>query len=251
MFKVDEFDDQIVISLSSRLELVDRAISECSSFFKKNNTSRYDSVEIVLRELLVNAVEHGNKFDITKTVNCEIKQLKDKNRYEITIADQGSGFDTKKLIYNTRQEPTQNRGRGYSIVNAYSDEIVFDNNGATVRAYITLPNETEYEVVTDGKECHITPSGDISAGNAEKLRWALIDMMNRDVNLFVFDCIHVNSIDSVSLSMLINFHNLLLSADSDAKITFMNVNRDINALFMMTRISEIISVRLNEKEGIV
>lgn len=249
MFKVDENEDRISIKLSSRMELVDRTISEGSNFFRKHDIHKYDNLEILLRELLVNAVEHGNKNDITKTIDCEIACLDDKNRFEITIKDQGEGFDTASIGLDTRQDPTQTRGRGYSIINAYADEIQFENNGSTVKVFVTLSGETTYDMRQNGNECVITPSGDITAGNADKLRWILVDMLNKKVSSFVINCLNVGSIDSVSLSMLINFHKLLLESESECRITFNNVNRDINSLFVMTRMNEIFTVKLNEKDG--
>lgn len=85
----------------SSFEEVDRIVNEfmsrLSQDIRRNCQDMIFIVVVALRELLNNAVEHGNKLDKNKRIFCEI-QCDDKIIC-IKVKDQGSGFD----IYSTME----------------------------------------------------------------------------------------------------------------------------------------------------
>ena len=90
------------------------------------------AVHLALEEAFHNAVEHGNKMDPTKTVriSCSV----DDNKAEISLQDQGPGFDPDSVpdprFGKNLLKPS---GRGLLLINAYMDVVKFDSQGNSVQ----------------------------------------------------------------------------------------------------------------------
>ncbi|MCA9060178.1 MAG: ATP-binding protein [Planctomycetaceae bacterium] len=86
------------------------------------------AMRLSLEEGLTNAIRHGNKLSPDKTVYvlCDI----DYQRLRVVIQDQGAGFDPQDVPDPTMEEflerPT---GRGLMLMEAYLDEIVYEDSG--------------------------------------------------------------------------------------------------------------------------
>jgi serine/threonine-protein kinase RsbW len=90
------------------------------------------NIKIALVEALTNAMEHGNGFDPHKLVKVEAKFLE--NKAEIKIADQGKGFNHRKLPNPTAPENLYKpRGRGLYMMHRLMDEVHFNRKGNVVR----------------------------------------------------------------------------------------------------------------------
>jgi serine/threonine-protein kinase RsbW len=89
------------------------------------------AIHLSLEEALTNAVRHGNQSDPNKTVSVEI--LISPEKFDISIADQGSGFNPDTLpdprlgenLYKTE-------GRGVLLIKAYMDLIEYNDRGNCV-----------------------------------------------------------------------------------------------------------------------
>ncbi|MBV7273380.1 ATP-binding protein [Clostridium sp. PL3] len=86
-----------------------------------------------LYELVANAVEHGNKNGIAKSVRINIDFSKDKITFR--VEDEGKGFDWKSYNYNF-EESDEYRGRGLKIVKYYCNELTFNDRGNIISACI-------------------------------------------------------------------------------------------------------------------
>jgi serine/threonine-protein kinase RsbW len=104
------------------------------SILKQKNFSQDDvfAVHLAIEEAFTNAVKHGNKMDPDKKVQIEYSVARDK--VEISIADQGSGFvpdDIPDPRFGKNLYRPQ--GRGLLLINSYMDEVEFSNNGKCLR----------------------------------------------------------------------------------------------------------------------
>lgn len=83
-------------SLESNLESVDKAEALCIEAGKRLGLDEDGCMDIGLavREAMVNAVAHGNKYDAEKQVRLILESRADSLR--ITIVDQGEGFDLNR-----------------------------------------------------------------------------------------------------------------------------------------------------------
>jgi len=90
------------------------------------------NLKVALVEALTNAMEHGNSFDPKKLVKVEAKFLE--NKAEIKIADQGKGFNHRKLPNPTAPENLYKpRGRGIYMMHRLMDEVHFNRKGNVVQ----------------------------------------------------------------------------------------------------------------------
>jgi len=241
MFKTDEKSDSISFKLSSEMKLVDNVIRESQRFLKQCDISEFSGFKLVLRELLNNAIEHGNYNIPERLVLCRIEHIADK-RFKITVQDEGKGFDYDELVMTLPEDPRQIRNRGYALVNAFSDQIDFNDRGNHVSVYITFIEETVYNVMKKNDWQIIIPSGDLTAATADNFRIRLIEMLDKGHERYRFDFKHVSDIDSVSLSVLIIFARTLSSKEDQGGLEVVNMNPDLQELFHMTRMDRLYNI---------
>lgn len=89
------------------------------------------AVHLALEEAFVNAVRHGNKMDPEKEVKIEYSVSPD--RVEITIADEGDGFDPQ-AIPDPRSEENlfKPNGRGLLLIQSFMDVVEHNPQGNRV-----------------------------------------------------------------------------------------------------------------------
>ena len=89
------------------------------------------AIRLALEEALSNAVKHGNRFDAGKkiTVSADV----DGERAEITVADEGEGFDPGAVPDPTADENLEKPcGRGIMLMHAYMDKVQYNDRGTEV-----------------------------------------------------------------------------------------------------------------------
>lgn len=88
-----------------------------------------------VRECMVNAVVHGNRYNARKKVTVTISRLPD--RLQITIRDEGEGFDLNSLPDPLAEENLlRHSGRGLLLIQAFMDEFQIrrrEPNGTEVK----------------------------------------------------------------------------------------------------------------------
>jgi serine/threonine-protein kinase RsbW len=90
------------------------------------------ALRIALEEALINAIKHGNRMDPQKKVHVEAHIKSD--RAEITIEDEGPGFDRTTIPDPTAEENLQKcSGRGILLIEAYMTNVTWDRNGRRLR----------------------------------------------------------------------------------------------------------------------
>jgi len=90
------------------------------------------AIRLALEEALNNAIKHGNGYDESKTVDIAFDV--NPNRAEVTITDQGSGFDPHSIPDPTADENLEKPcGRGIMLMRAYMDEVEYSTKGNQVR----------------------------------------------------------------------------------------------------------------------
>ena len=115
--KVDEL-------LESSLDSVDRAEAAVLKVAGEIGFDEDDlhAVGMAVRESMVNAVVHGNRYNARKKVHLEVFQAKD--HVSIVIADEGEGFDMSQLPDPLAEENLlRQSGRGLLLIQAFVDEF--------------------------------------------------------------------------------------------------------------------------------
>ncbi len=93
-----------------------------------------EELYLSLDEAITNAMEHGNKWDVHKTINVAV--YADKKEIHILITDQGKGFDTREIEGQLdKRDILSSRGRGIFIINQFC-RITWNNKGNQVDLHI-------------------------------------------------------------------------------------------------------------------
>jgi serine/threonine-protein kinase RsbW len=90
------------------------------------------ALKLALDEALVNAIKHGNRLDASKNVHIEYKVSA--GRVEVSIEDEGPGFDRKRVPDPTAHENLcKASGRGILLIESYMNSARWDRGGRRVR----------------------------------------------------------------------------------------------------------------------
>jgi anti-sigma regulatory factor (Ser/Thr protein kinase) len=84
---------------------------------------------IAMREALVNAVTHGNRYDASRKVYAYYTCEPD-DSLSIVIRDEGDGFDPNRVPIP--KDLGEDRRRGIHLMTSYMDEVQFRKNGTEV-----------------------------------------------------------------------------------------------------------------------
>lgn len=134
----DIHNKEIFPNQHSTLDLVESLIENVK---KKYNISKdlYYNILIATSEAVNNAMTHGNKMDLNKSISFEL--FANSHELEIIVKDQGYGFDPSSISDCTNQENLyKESGRGIYIMKSLSDnfEIITSDNGTTLILHFKL-----------------------------------------------------------------------------------------------------------------
>lgn len=110
--------------LESTLESVDSAETLVLDMAQKAGFPEEDlhKIGMAVRESMVNAVVHGNQYSAHKKVHVSVS--KEPDRFTVTIADQGKGFDLGNVPDPLSDENLlRHSGRGIFLIRAFMDEL--------------------------------------------------------------------------------------------------------------------------------
>lgn len=125
------------VSFSSDLYKMKNTVNKAISFINENgsklNKNDIDDMKLVLNELLVNAVVHGNKKNKKKNVYLQM-QLKN-DSIMTKIADEGKGFDYLNYISKYNSHQLKESGRGIKLICALTDSVAFNSLGNEIKFF--------------------------------------------------------------------------------------------------------------------
>lgn len=125
------------LTLPSRIESVEEAAVKAEEFARGQGygDEHVSAIDLAIRESVANAIKHGNQFDESKSV--EIKFTSAEDAVEITVRDQGTGFDPEEIADPT--DPANllcGSGRGILFMRTFMDVVEWSNatgGGTTVK----------------------------------------------------------------------------------------------------------------------
>lgn len=115
--------------------IVNEAIDSISALPELSEGKTLFKISVGLRELLNNAVEHGNVMDSNKRI--ALRLTCDEGMLEFIVEDEGPGFCHKKILKKVSQEsPKRARMRGVALVEGLGFSLATDTGRVTARFYI-------------------------------------------------------------------------------------------------------------------
>lgn len=125
-----EYDGTVCSDLDMVRNFVDEILKKLN-YIINNNDIMFD-IRLILNELVINGVFHGNNCISSKCVklSLEVKE----NKITIQVEDEGHGIEYDFKTY----DPTDLKscGRGLVIVNGLSDEFYIQKNRVTAIKHI-------------------------------------------------------------------------------------------------------------------
>jgi serine/threonine-protein kinase RsbW len=115
---------EVDIHLDSTLESVDRAEELVVEAAKKAGIEEDDALSLgmAIRECMVNAVVHGNRYNLNKKVHLTVTRTA--AQLIMKIADEGEGFELEDLPDPLADENLlRHSGRGIFIIRAFTDDF--------------------------------------------------------------------------------------------------------------------------------
>jgi anti-anti-sigma factor len=244
MFEMQEKDREIRFRISSEMRMVDAVVRETDEFLARNGVNDTANTRTVLRELLINAVEHGNRKEENRSVHCRIEPdgHNDGDRYAIVVEDEGSGFDFRSISSTMPEDPEQLRSRGYPLIHSLSESVEFEKGGGRVRVVMRTLRREPFPCRREGDLYIVSPCGDITAANADALREALRRAIDEGATRFRFELDRVRDIDSIGLSTLIVLVRTLRARGIEPDLEAFGVQGDVRTLFAMTQLDRLYTI---------
>lgn len=121
---MDSLDSSVELKILSNLEYTDlvESITTNLTFLAGCNPDQVYFIQMAVREIVTNAIQHGNRFDPNKQVSIQYRF--DSGKFEVQVRDEGAGFD-----YSHLPDPCdaanllKSSGRGIFLVRSFMDDF--------------------------------------------------------------------------------------------------------------------------------
>ena len=143
-----EMSNKVELHIPSILGSEKTAIDKAVTIAKKMGFSddRIEDLKTAVAEACINAIEHGNKFDLNTKVGVTLAS--DDTALEVIVHDEGNGIDQKKIPGDRKDQDgfPLRRGYGMFLIKNLVNEMSFESKpgeGNEVRMIIHLENEKQ------------------------------------------------------------------------------------------------------------
>ncbi len=115
--------DVIISSALDNLDLI-QTLTDCITKFMSFDEDSAHWIGMSVRETVTNAIQHGNKLDLSKKVDICFEVLPD--QLSISVKDQGSGFKADEIPNPLDPENLlKPSGRGIFYIRTFMDDVEF------------------------------------------------------------------------------------------------------------------------------
>lgn len=123
-------------SVMENIRLVESFIDNAKEKFDISDDI-YGNIMVAITESVNNAIMHGNKSDINKSVSLSL--MLDQSLLKCLVEDEGTGFDFEHLPDPTAPENINKiGGRGVFLIRNLSDEVSFFDEGRKIEMKFNL-----------------------------------------------------------------------------------------------------------------
>ncbi len=237
IFDVRETEDRIVFQISSDMKLAERVIRRSQDFLKKLDIGSFSDFNLILRELLSNAVEHGNQNMPDKQIQCSVRRIQD-TLFEITVSDEGQGFDYRKLDMTMPKVTEKLRKRGYPFIHKLSEKLEFNDKGNEIKVYYKAEQEIRFDTREEDGWMIVRPSGNITAAETQNFQQMLRKLAGEGYSQYCFDLSDVRYIDSAGLGAFDVFSRLLIQRRASAKLKIIHADSELVGIFHTSQLDK-------------
>ncbi|MEZ4703378.1 MAG: ATP-binding protein [Rhodothermales bacterium] len=126
--------NHLVLECSSDLGNLDELVEQTDDFVGTLGLDEELAYKVVLlmSEAATNAILHGNAEDPAKKVDIQL--IYTSGRLELTVEDEGEGFDPDRVRNPIAAENVlRDGGRGLFFIREMAEEVHLENNGRRIR----------------------------------------------------------------------------------------------------------------------
>ena len=142
MFTVVHDSGSINFALASNPSFVQPLIKRFEEIAREWGVDNAGRIVIVLRELLFNAIVHGNNNRQSLLVECRIDRTPE-GWFKIAVQDEGNGFDFRSLDMTFPEDPRNLPRRGYILIRKICRDLEFNASGNRVTVLVDAVNRDE------------------------------------------------------------------------------------------------------------
>ena len=142
MFTVARDNKSVNFTLESNPFFIQPLIKRFEQIAGEWGVDNAGRIVIVLRELLCNAVGHGNRNQPSLLVHCRIERTPE-GPFWIVVQDEGNGFDFKGLDMSFPEDPRTINKRGYVLIRKICRHVEFNANGNRVSVLVDAVGQEE------------------------------------------------------------------------------------------------------------
>jgi anti-sigma regulatory factor (Ser/Thr protein kinase) len=130
-----ESNDSLYLTVVSETAHIPVIMERIARFARRQGVLDSDVLLLVVRELLMNAIVHGNESKSSRM--ALIRVTRRGSLFEIQVDDEGEGFDYESLVLDLPDDPQTLMKRGLVLVHELSKELSFERGGSRVRAMVS------------------------------------------------------------------------------------------------------------------
>lgn len=135
MLSIRQYDDAICADSDRMGRYKDEVTEMCQRFVKRCSGQNTSGIMIVLRELMINAIEHGTSL-LNPRISVELRHMPN-HMFKVNVSDTGNGFDYKQLdLDSIPEDPRVVTNRGYRLIQSFASAIEFNDKGNSVTVYV-------------------------------------------------------------------------------------------------------------------
>ncbi len=128
--------DELNVEIAASQDAIEAFCWDFQQWLSRKVSSRDAfASELLLREALVNAVEHGCAADPALRIRCVVRG--GRGRILIAVSDPGPGFDWSRCL-SLFPSPEATSGRGVAIYRDYATRLRFNKAGNSIYIYLRL-----------------------------------------------------------------------------------------------------------------
>lgn len=224
----------IASNFPANAENIEIFIADIHGFLAEKNLAGLTfDMELLAREALVNAVQHGSNFDAAKTVQAALRA--DDGCLLLTVSDEGDGWDWRNMAV-TEPLPSAETGRGLFIIRKYADGFFYNEKGNTLTITKRVPTEVQRMNGLKDSSVQLVMEPRISAQDVPALRESFRACIQEGARNLELDFSRVESLDSMGIGLLVATHNSLAKQGGALQLT--GVKKDIHQLLSLMRLDK-------------
>jgi anti-anti-sigma factor len=233
-------------TIPSRLEEAELLCLKIRKMLQNNGLSPLCfPVELLARECLANAVNHGNGNDANKSIVFQFSIGRE--WIQLQVSDDGPGFAWRKANQKTLNT-TETSGRGLRLYALYAERVRFNRLGNQITLWISKGNRIRkddskmaaFTIEQNDQQGSVKLTGDLTAILVPDLQAGLKKVLGKGVRDLVFDLGSTAMLDSSGMGLLIATANSLNPNGGKVRVT--NVCPDIFRLLQSMRLTARLNV---------